>query len=72
MKLRVKTIDGHFVGVYDLEEARTWYYDDPEALLVVDNHHIKSWDALVTIVNSEANRGREEVMVYQVSVVQGG
>jgi len=72
MKLRVKTIDGHFVGVYDFEEARTWDYDDPEAWLVLDNRHVRSWKELVAIVTSEANRELEEVMVYQVSVVQGG
>ena len=72
MKLRLKTIDGHFLGVYEIEEARTWAYDDPEALLVVDNHHVKSWDELVKTVTSEANMACEEVVVYQVSVVAGG
>lgn len=72
MKLRVKTIDGHFVGVYEFEEARTWDYDEPEARLVIDNRHVTSWDELVAIATSEANRACEEVVIYQVSVVAGG
>ena len=72
MKLRVKSIDGHLVGVYELEEARTWDYADPEALVVVKGSHVRSWNELLTIVSSEDNRDCEEIEVYQVNVVTGG
>ncbi len=72
MKLKVKSMDGHFVGVYELEEARTWDYSDPEALLVIKGRHVRSWDELLEIVGMETNEDCDEIEVSQVNVVLGG
>jgi hypothetical protein len=51
--------------VCQLEEAKTWEWDNPEMMRIIDGFHITSWDKLIEIVSFKAEKGNTEVRLYE-------
>jgi hypothetical protein len=66
-KVRLKVIDMESgeVRVCPLDEARTWDWSNTEIWRVVDGFQVTSWDKLVEIASFKAEKGYQEVVVYE-------
>jgi len=51
--------------VCQLEEAKTWNWDNPELMRIIDGFQITSWDKLIEVVSFKAEKGHKEVRLYE-------
>ena len=65
VKLKVIDMETGKVRVCPLDEAKTWDWDNPEMMRLVSGFHITSWDKLVELSSYLAERGYQEVEVYE-------
>jgi len=65
VKLKVIDMETGKVRVCQLDEAKTWDWSNPEIMRVVDGFQVTSWDKLVEIAGYKAERGYQEVEVYE-------
>lgn len=66
-KIRLKVIDMESgeTRVCPLDEAKTWDWRNPQLLRVVGGLQITSWDNLVEILCHKAEKGYQEVEIYE-------
>jgi len=65
VKLKVIDMESGKVRVCPLEEAKTWEWNNPELMRVVDGFQVTSWDKLVELSDYKAEKGYQEVEVYE-------
>jgi hypothetical protein len=65
IKLRVIDVESGATRVCDLDEAKTWDWSNPEMMRVIGDLQVTSWDKLVEIVRFKAEKGYQEVGVYE-------
>ena len=65
VKLKVIDMETGKVRVCPLDEAKTWDWDNPEMMRMVSGFQITSWDKLVELSSYLAERGYQEVEVYE-------
>lgn len=66
-KINLKVIDMETgnVRVCPLAEAKRWDWSNPEIMRVVGGFQVTSWDKLVEIASYKAERGYQEVELYE-------
>ena len=71
---KLKVISACDVGeqIVGIEEARTWNYYDPHALVVVENQLVRCYDELVAIASRDDLKDRESLEVYLMITCTGG
>ncbi len=65
VKLKVIDMESGETRVCQLDEAKTWDWSNPQLLRVVGGLQITSWDKLVEILCHKAEKGYQEVEVYE-------
>ena len=67
LKIRLKVIDMDTgeTRFCQLDEAKTWDWSNPQLLRVVGGLQITSWDNLVELISYKAEKGYQEVEVYE-------
>jgi len=65
VKLKVIDMDTGITRTCELKEAKTWEYNNPEMMILVGGIQITSWDKLVDLVSYKAQKGYQEVEVYE-------
>ena len=65
IKLRVIDMESETTRVCDLNEAKTWDWNNPEMMRVIGDLQVSSWDKLVQIVRFKAKKGYREVDIYE-------
>lgn len=72
-KLRIKgTFESQESFVVELEEVKSWKYDDPWKMVVVENHLVGSYEQLLEIVSQERFKDKDALDVCFVHFVTGG
>ncbi|MBI5440381.1 MAG: hypothetical protein HY900_04120 [Deltaproteobacteria bacterium] len=66
-RLRLKLVDaeGRTSRSFDLEEAEAWNWADPTTMRLIDGWHVHSMGRLREILQYKAEKGCEEVAVYE-------
>lgn len=71
-KLRLRSPDGTKEKIVPLEDARTWVYDDPSALIVVENYLVYSYYELADIAGKDRFKDKEILDIYSIEAMEGG
>ncbi len=71
-KLRIRTADGTKEKIVPLEEARAWVYDDPSALVVVENYLVYSFYELADVAAKDRFKDKEILDIYSIEAMEGG
>jgi hypothetical protein len=75
IRLKVIDVENGVTRVCPLEEARTWDWDNEQVMRIIDGRHITSWDKLVAMLSLKAEKGYQEVKLYEAPrfmVLAGG
>ena len=73
--LRVIDVENGTSSVCPLEQAKTWDWDDEQVMRMIDGRHITSWNQLVDVLSYKAEKGYQEVKLYEAPrfmVLAGG
>jgi hypothetical protein len=65
VKLKVIDMENGTTRVCDLDEAKTWDWDNTKMMRMIDGVHVTSWNKLVEIASFKAKKGYKEVKVYE-------
>lgn len=65
IKLKVIDMETTKARVCELDEAKTWDWDNPKMIRVVSGFHVTSWEKLVELASFKAKKGYQEVEVYE-------
>ena len=65
IKIKVADIENKSERVCLLEEARTWDWNDPKIMRVIDGRHITGWHNLMEIVHYKSEKGSQEVEIHE-------
>ena len=65
IRLKVINMETGETRVCPFEESKTWDWNNPKLARVVGNIQITSWDKLAEISRFKAEKGRQEVTVYE-------
>lgn len=65
VRLKVINMETEERRVCELEEAKTWDWDNPKMIRVVSGFHVTSWEKLVELASFKAKKGYQEVEVYE-------
>ena len=65
VKLKLIDVESEISRFFDLDEAKTWDWDDPTIMRVIGEIQVTSWDKLVEIVRFKAKKGRRQVEIYE-------
>ena len=65
VKLRLIDVDLETSRDFELEEAKSWNWDDPETMRMIGNLQVTSWDKLVEILHFKEKKGYRQVDVYE-------
>jgi hypothetical protein len=66
IKLKVIDMETEKVRVAELDEAKTWDWDNPEIMRMVGGYvHVTSWERLVELAARRAEKGYQEMDVYE-------
>jgi len=65
IKLKVIDVESGATRVCDLDEAKTWEWDNPQMMRVIGDLQVTSWDKLVEIASFKAKKGHQEVEIYE-------
>ena len=66
IKLKVIDMETEKVRVCPLDEAKTWDWENPEMVRMIDGYfHVTSWDKLVEAASFKAEKGYQEVVIYE-------
>jgi len=65
IKLKVIDMESGETRACQLDEAKTWEWDNPQMMRIVGGLQITSWDKLVEILRFKAKKGYQEVEVYE-------
>jgi hypothetical protein len=65
VKLRLVDAENETSRFFELEEAKSWDWDDPTIMRVIGELQVTSFDKLVEIVRFKAKKGYEKVDVYE-------
>jgi len=65
IKLRVIDMESGKTRICQLDEAKTWDWDNPKMIRVASGFHVTSWEKLVEFASSKAKKGFQEVEVYE-------
>jgi hypothetical protein len=73
--LRVIDVENGTSSVCPLEQAQTWDWDNEQVMRIIDGRHITSWNQLVVVLSYKAEKGYQEVKLYEAPrfmVLAGG
>ncbi len=71
--LRVKSATNRKEEIVDISAARDWDYFDPNALVVVENQLVHSFDELLKIASSYISDAKKDTLdVYLMVTLTGG
>jgi hypothetical protein len=65
IRLRVVDVESGETKICEFNETKTWDWDNPEMMRLVDGRQVKSFDNLMDIVCYKAEKGYEEVKIYE-------
>ncbi len=65
VKLRLVDVDQEISRPFELEEAKSWNWDDPDTMRMIGDLQVTSWDNLVEILRFKEKKGYREVDVYE-------
>ena len=65
VKLKVIDMESGETRICQLEETKTWDWSNPDIMRVVGGLQITSWDKLVELLRYKAEKGYQEVEVYE-------
>ncbi len=66
LKLKVIDMESGETRTCQFEETKTWDWSSPELVRVVGDLHITSRDKLVELLRYKAEKGYQEVVVYEL------
>lgn len=75
IRLKVIDVENGVTRVCPLEEAQTWDWANEDVMRLIDGQHIKSWDQLIEVLSRKADKGYQEVKLYEAPrfmVLAGG
>lgn len=75
VKLRLIDVERKTDRTTDLEEARTWDWENPDIMRIVSNWQIKDFDMLLFILREKEDKGIKEVDIFEAPkfmVLAGG
>ena len=64
-KLKVIDMEDGGVRLCEFDEAKTWDWDNPTIMRIVDGRQITSWDKLIEISSYLIEKGCQEVELYE-------
>ena len=73
--LRVIDVENGTSSVCPLGGAKAWDWDNEQVMRIIDGRHITSWDTLVDVLSYKAEKGYQEVKLYEAPrfmVLAGG
>ncbi len=65
IKLKVINMESGETRPCEFQEARTWDWSNPKLVRAVGDIQITSWDKLVDILRYKADKGYQEVEIYE-------
>jgi hypothetical protein len=65
IKLKVIDMENKQERLCQLEETKTWDWDNPKIMRIIDGRHVTSWYNLLEILNYKANKGYQEVELHE-------
>jgi hypothetical protein len=65
VKLKVIDMENGTTRVCDLDEAKTWDWDNPKMMRMIGGVHVTSWNKLFEIAAFKAKKGFKEVELYE-------
>lgn len=67
LKIRLKVIDMETgtTTICEFNETKTWDWSNPTILRLIDGLQVYSFDRLIEILNYKAEKGYEEVEIYE-------
>jgi hypothetical protein len=65
IKLKLIDAEDETSRTFDLEEAKTWDWNDPTIMRVIGDLQITSWAKLVEMVRYKAKKGYRELKIYE-------
>jgi hypothetical protein len=65
VKLKLVDVDRETSRAFNLEEAKSWDWDDPETMRTIGDLQVTSWENLVEILRFKEKRGYRQVDVYE-------
>jgi hypothetical protein len=75
IRLKVVDVENGVTRVCPLEEAKTWDWGNEQVMRLIDGRHITNWDQLVEVLSYKADKGYQEVKIYEAPrfmVLAGG
>jgi hypothetical protein len=73
--LKVIDVENGTTKICPLEEAKAWDWDNEQVMRIIDGRHVTSWDKLVELLSYKAEKGYQEVKLYEAPrfmVLAGG
>jgi hypothetical protein len=65
IRLKVIDVESKKTRFCEFDEAKTWDWGNPEMMRLIDGRQVKSFDNLTDIVCYKAEKGYEEVKIYE-------
>jgi len=65
VKLKVIDMESGERRVCQLDEAKTWDWDNPKMMRIVSGFQVTSWDKLIELASFQVKKGYQEVEVYE-------
>lgn len=71
-KLRLGAQPGQPESVVDIEEARSWDYDDLTRLVVVEREPVRSYEELLALAREDRFKDKDTLDVFFMTTMTGG
>ena len=67
-KVRLKVVDAESdaTRICEIDEVKTWNWNNPQTLIMVDGRQVTSLNDLIEVLRYKADKGYQEVEVYEV------
>lgn len=65
IKLTLVNVEHNTRRTFELEEARTWDWGNPDAMRLIGDWQIKNYETLLFILREKKAKGIEEVTMYE-------
>ncbi len=65
IRLKVIDMESGEARICQLDEAKAWDWSDQETMRIIGGLQVTSWDKLVEIARFKAEKGYQEVEIYQ-------